>query len=165
MRTLFSTVLFAAVAMGMTSPRAFADTVFVSISPGTLTGNPGDTLQFFGTLTNTTSSTVFINGDTFTFPPGTVDDSPFLTAPLSLGPNEVSGSFEMFDVIIPIDLPPATYDGTFNVEGGADGNADDLLGTSAFHVEVESSAVPEPASLGLLASGIAMMLAFAKKRR
>ena len=164
MRTTFLTLSYLAIAAGiyMTAPQVHATTLFISIVPDTLSGNPGDTLKFFGTLTNTTSSTVSINGDTFVFPPGTVDDSPFLLGPATLGPNEVSSSFEMFDVIIPGNLAPATYDGTFNVEGGPDSNADDLLGVAAFHVEVDTATVPEPPSAALFFGSAILLYPFRK---
>lgn len=146
----------------MTAPKAHASTLFISISPDTLIGNPGDTLQFFGTLGNSTASTVFIAGDTFVFSAGTVDDAPFFFGPATLGPNETSSSFEMFDVTIPTNLAPAIYDGTFNVEGGPDSNADDLLGVAAFHVEVDAAAVPEPSTAVLLLGAAALWLCLKK---
>jgi hypothetical protein len=166
MRT-FPLALFSfAIGVGFcaTAPQARADTLFISIAPDTLTGNPGDTLKFFGTLTNTTASTVFIAGDTFVFSAGTLDDSLFLLGPATLGPNETSGSFEMFDVTITANLAAAIYDGTFNVEGGPDLNADDLLGTAAFHVEVNVAAVPEPSSAALVLFGAPVLLHWLRER-
>jgi len=89
-----------------------SSTFTITFTPDTLSGNPGDTLQFFGTLTNNTASTVFINNDSFTFAiTGAADDSPFLTnAPVSLGPNGTSGSFEFIDVTIPLAQAVGTYD-------------------------------------------------------
>jgi hypothetical protein len=160
MRTIPFALFYFVIGVGfcLTAPQARATTLFISISPDTVTGSPGDTLQFFGTLTNTTAATVFVSGDTFVFSSGTVDDSPFLLGPVSLGPNEISSSFEMFDVTIPVDLAPGTYDGTFNVEGGPDSNADDLLGAATFHVEVDGTAVPEPTSAALVLFGAAVLL-------
>jgi hypothetical protein len=137
-----------------------ATTAFtVTFAPDTLSGNPGDFLQFFGSLTNNTASTVFINNDSFTFAiVGAADDSPFLTnAPLSLGPSATSGSFEFIDVTIPLAQAPGTYGGTLTVIGGADGNAQDNLGTGAFHVVVNAGAVPEPGSIFLVGISIAML--------
>src|SRR5512135_47003 len=112
MRKLIPLMLIAAAACQ-------ASVLTVTFSPDTLTGNPGDVLKFFGTLTNTTGSTVFINSDSFTFAlPGTVDDTPFLAfEPLSLDPFAVSGTFEFLDVAIPPAQAPGTYDGVITVLG------------------------------------------------
>jgi hypothetical protein len=137
-----------------------ATTLFtVTAAPDTLSGNPGDFFQFFGSLTNNTASTVFINNDSFTFAiVGAADDSPFLTdAPLSLGPFASSGSFEFIDVTIPLAQAPGTYDGTLTVIGGADGNAQDNLGAGAFHVVVNAAAVPEPGPMLLVGVGLAVL--------
>jgi PEP-CTERM motif len=137
-----------------------ADTMFtVTFTPDTLSGNPGDVLQFLGTLLNNTSDTVFINSDSFTLAIiGAVDDSPFLNnAPISLGPSGSSGpAFEFFDVTIPLGQPGGDYDGVFTVVGGADGGAGtaaDNLGSADFHVDVNNT-VPEPSSLSLLVLGL-----------
>jgi hypothetical protein len=138
----------------------------VSFSIPTQSGNPGDLLQFSGSLTNNTGSTVFINSDSFTFAiSGAVDDSPFLTnAPISLPAFGSSGSFEFLQVLIPLSQPGGTYDGTFDVLGGASDTQQDLLGSAAFHVTVNSASpsVPEPQSLILMAAGVAA-LAFRRR--
>jgi hypothetical protein len=153
MRSLFS------IFFGLAALCHATSTFTLTFAPDTLSGNPGDTLQFFGSLTNNTSSTVFINNDSFTFAiMGAADDSPFLTfAPLSLGPNATSGSFEFIDVTIPLAQATGTYDGTFTVIGGADDTAQNNLGTGAFHVLVNAAAVPEPGPMLLVGIGIAVL--------
>ena len=142
-----------------------ASVLTVAIVPDTLTGNPGNVLPFFGSLTNTTGSTVFINSDSFTFAIAGADDTPFLiNAPISLGPLGSAGPFEFLDVTIPLAQAPGTYDGVFTVLGGADGNAQDNLGSAAFHVTVNST-VPEPGSLLLMAAGLAGLIRRWRHRR
>jgi hypothetical protein len=144
-----------------------ASTIFtVSFTPDTLTGDPGGpTIEFSGALLNNTGNTVFINGDSFTFGiGGAVDDSPFLfNAPISLGPSGSSGTFTFLDVTIPLGQAAGTYDGVLTVLGGADGSAQDSLGSAAFHVVVNST-VPEPSSFLLAAAGIASLLAWRRSR-
>jgi hypothetical protein len=132
----------------------------VAFSPATEPGSPGNTVPFSGSLINNTGSTVFINSDTVTltgFPPSALDDSPFLTnAPISLGPDAATGVFTFLNVTIPNNQSPATYDGVFTVLGGADGTAQDNLGSAAYHVQVQVSTVPEPASWIFASAGLAL---------
>jgi len=134
---------------------ANADELSVNLDSSTLTGLPGDTLMFTGTLTNNTSDTLFINSDSFTFDiAGALDDSPFLlNAPISLDGGVTSSDFEMFDIDIPPGQGTGAYMGSFTVLGGVDGNAQDNLGTASFEVDV----VPEPASYLLFGSALAML--------
>jgi hypothetical protein len=150
MRALF-TIFFVMVVA------AQADTVLtVTFTPDTVAGDPGSAVLIFGTLTNNTTDTVFINSDSFTFAiPGALDDSPFLAnAPASLDPSQTSSSFEFFEVDIPNDQPLGAYTGVFTVLGGADGNAMDNLGSSPFEVD----AVPEPAPFFLIGTVLAGLL-------
>ncbi|HZP84608.1 MAG TPA: hypothetical protein VFB21_23435 [Chthonomonadaceae bacterium] len=120
-----------------------------TLDPAAQAGKPGDTLTFTGTLKNTGTTTLFLNGDNFTLP-GTglsLDDTAFLTgAPLSLdGGESYTGPF--FDILFDPNAPPQSVSGTFSVLGGADENALDTLASQNFGVAV----VPEPmASLNLL---------------
>ncbi|HTC35246.1 MAG TPA: PEP-CTERM sorting domain-containing protein [Bryobacteraceae bacterium] len=159
------------------SAAALADTITITLDSPTLSGSAGDTLQFFGTLTNTTSDTVFLNDDNFnlaSIPLGSIDDSPFFAnAPLSLDAagsldgGFTSGDIELFDVTIPDPFPPGNYDGTFQVLGGADGGSQDIVGTADFTVQVLGpvSGVPEPGSLGLMAAALVGICAINRRRR
>jgi hypothetical protein len=148
----------------MAAPVCHGAVLNVAFVPDTLSGNPGDVLQFFGTLTNTTNAEVFINDDSFTFAiPGAVDASPFLNnAPLSLGPLGSAGPFEFLDVTIPLGQAPGIYDGVFTVLGGSTDTARDNIGEAAFHVVVNGSA-PEPGSMLLFAAGAACLVS--RRRR
>ena len=153
-------LLFLAVAAGCQA----APILTVAFSPNTESGFPGNTVIFSGSLTNNTGNTVFINSDTVTltgFPASALDDSPFLTnAPVSLGPNASTGVFVFLDVTIPNNQSPATYDGVFTALGGADGTAQDNLGSAAYHVQVQSAITPEPSSLLLVGLGLAALAGF-----
>ena len=132
----------------------------VNITPNTLGGLPGDVIQFFGSLTNNTADTVFINSNSFTFAiPAAVDDSPFLNnAPFFLVGFGSSVLFEFLDVTIPPAQATGTYDGFFTVQGGLTESAMDPIGDTAFQVTVNSTA-PEPGSLLLMAAGLASLVA------
>ena len=138
----------------------------VSFVSDTLIGNPGDTIQFFGTLTNTTNATVFITSDNIPFPfLSGVDDSPFFAnSPLSLGSTGFSGIFEFMDITIPLGQAPGTYDGNFIVIGGLLDGANDPVGAAAFHVTV-NSLTPEPASMVLVGLGLVGASLLARRRR
>lgn len=121
-----------------------ADTVVIAFDQPNQYATSGATLQFFGSITNLTSLTVFLNGDGLSLdgsPDLSTNDLFFTTVPISLGPGATSGDIELFDVIVssPLTNPPATYAGTYTLFGGADGNAQDNLGSASFSV-----AAPEP---------------------
>ena len=156
---------------------ASADTITITLDSPTLSGSPGDTLQFFGTLTNTTADTVFLNDVNFnlaSIPLGSIDSSPFFTnAPLSLDAagsldgGFTSGDIELFDIPIPDPFTPGNYSGTFQVLGGADGGSQDIVGTADFTVQVLGpvSGVPEPGSLGLMAAAFVGICVVHRRRR
>lgn len=117
-----------------------------------LGGNRGDTLSYFGTLTNLGSEEVFLNGDLFNLPGDdlTVDDSPFFTNfPLSLGAGE-SFTDAMFTVNIGPNTPQGTYQGTFTILGGPSDGDFNPLATQTFGVSVGA---PEPGTGWLLFVG------------
>jgi hypothetical protein len=79
--------LAALIGMLAVGTAAQADSTGITLSRSTLSGTAGSTLTFAATLTNISTSTVFLNGDSSTtVTPGlVVSDNPFLTnAPPSL---------------------------------------------------------------------------------
>jgi hypothetical protein len=123
------------------------------------------TLTFDVNLINTGTSLVFLNGDGFNLTsPLTLDDSGFWNnSPFFLAASGASGDFELFTVFIPAVTPQGLYTGTFEILGGGDGNAQEVLGDATFDIEV----TPEPSSLlllgtGLLALGILMARKYLK---
>lgn len=143
----------------------------LQLTPASQAGNPGDTLTFSGTLSNSTANAVSLDGLTFSFtgPTSKPDGTAFFNyAPLSLDPmgtidnsgnptDSYSGS--IFDVTLNSDALPGTYTGTvFITTNGYTGSQP----TQAdFAVTVLPAAVPEAAtavSFGflLLLGGISM---------
>ncbi len=132
---------------------AAAATVSFAFDSSLLYAQPGDMVGFSGIITNTGGTTVFLNGDSLTFPIGLIDDSPFFALPASLAPL-ASASGPLFNITIPSGAALGTYVGTFNLLGG-DTPADfDVLASSTFAVTV----VPEPSSALLIAAGIGALI-------
>src|SRR5579862_7297260 len=97
MKTLFCALMLAS----LSANAARADIVITFDEPDQPAG-PGDTLQFFGSIRNTGSATVFLNGDDvnllgLSF---SVNDLFFSNAPVSLNPGQSSGDIELFDVTV-----------------------------------------------------------------
>jgi hypothetical protein len=160
----------------------------LSLLPASQAGNPGDTLNFTGMLSNPTAASdpnaysVFLNSDSPTFNgPGTIDATPFFTnAPASLDPagtmdangnltNTDTYNGPFFDITLDPNAAPGTYNGTFTILGGADGNASDTVATQDFSVTVLPAAVPEASSvvsLGvLLALGLGGLVVSTRRRK
>ncbi|MGD0295567.1 MAG: hypothetical protein ABSE86_00540 [Bryobacteraceae bacterium] len=98
-------VLSLSVALGCAMARA--DVIDIAFDHSSETGSPGDTLRFFGTLTNPGSDTVFLNSDSLNlsgFPLSSITDL-FANTPLSLAGGAHTGDIELFDVAIPSVLP------------------------------------------------------------
>ena len=150
-RTIFRALaLFA-----LFSACAFANTLAISFSSSLLTGFPGQTLTFSASITNTSGSTVFLNGDGLNVTvPLTADDLKFfLNFPLSLGAGSTTPVAQIFDITVPSVVPFGTYPGIFSILGGGNANAFDTVGTAPFAVNV----VPEPETCSLLAVAIATL--------
>ncbi len=123
-------------------------------SPFQSTG-PGGLVTFNATVTNTSNTVEFLNGDDFSLDsPLTLDDSSYLNNfPLSLGP---LGSFTgtLFTVDAPLSTAPGLYAGVFDITGGTDGSANAVIASADFDVFV----TPEPPSYLLLGSGLSIGL-------
>jgi len=138
------------------SASACADSIDITLTQTTLSGAAGTTVTFGATLTNVSSGTIFLNGDSFatSSPSLNVDDNPFLTnAPLSLTPGASSGPFSLFSVLIAPGATTGFYgSNSFTILGGPTSSDFNSVGSSVFTVNV--SPVPEPSTLILLASGL-----------
>jgi hypothetical protein len=142
-------------------------TAGISYAPAALLLNLDSSLQyttganivFSGTLTNTGSGDLYLNGasTTFVLP---VDDSPFFsTAPLVLLPGAmVSGP--LFIVMVPGGTPLGLHTGTFNILGGAAATDSSVLATQTFAVQ----AVPEPATWTVVALALGILGAVRTRR-
>lgn len=140
-----------------TAISARAQDVGVILSQSTLTGAAGTTLTFDATLTNLSTSTVFLNGASFTTVSQglTLSDNPFVTtAPFSLTAGASSGPFALFTVTLAPGLAPGVYSlNNFTILGGLTGVAFNVEGATNFTIDVISP-VPEPATMVLLGTGL-----------
>jgi hypothetical protein len=148
---------------------ARAGDISITLDDPDQTGNPGETLQFFGTITNTDTNPgdapIYLNFDSLNLAlsDAVPNDLFFTNAPVDLAEGASSGDIELFDYTLanPESDPFGTYDGTYGLLGGMDGGADtaqDNLAQVSFSVDVEpSSSTPEPATLALLGTGLALI--------
>lgn len=137
----------------------------VSLTPSSTNPlQPGQTLSYSGTVTNTSGAEVFLNGDEILLHPTdafVIDDTPFLTmAPLSLQPGDAyTGA--LFNLTAPSDPVSHSYSGTFTIFGGPDSFTTDPVGVEAFRFQ----AVPEPGAMALLGGVVVSGIGFMLRRR
>jgi hypothetical protein len=151
---------------------AKADSITVTFDQPNQNALPGATVQFFGTIFNNTASTIFLNSDDLNINglSFAVNDQFFSTVPFSLAAGANSGDIELFDVTVsnPLSDSAGKYTGLYDLIGGADGNAQDVLENSAtFSVNTApvTSPVPEPSTLCLLLTGASALLPITKRLR
>ena len=135
---------------------AKADTLTLTLFSPYQNSGAGNALTFDATVTNNSSETVYLNGDSPSVAqPLTVDDSPYNNNfPLTLAAgNSFTG--ELFDLDIPNGTPLGLYTGAFEITGGFGSSDQNVLGAANFNVNV----TPEPPSFVLLATGLMCGLA------
>jgi hypothetical protein len=164
-KTVFALALLSFAA----SVPAMGTALNINLDHVTMTGADATAVEFFGTITNTTASTIYLNGDSYTIvglPSGAMDDSPFLAdAPLTLAGGTSTLDIGLFTIDIPNGFATGLYNGSsFNILGGTGGSGDqNLEGTATFNVNVQNgAATPEPSTFllssgGLLGFGIVML--------
>ena len=162
MKTLLKTLILGALA----TAGAWGGIVITFDAPSQ-TGHPGQTLQFFGVISNNGDDTVFMNFDDLTLAglSFTTNDLFFTTVPLFLDGGSSSDHIELFDVTVsdPLLDSPAKYLGGYTLLGGAaaptdtDPGSQDNLASANFDVTTApgGTAVPEPGSWLLLGTAVA----------
>ncbi len=137
------------------------------------------TLTFDATLSNTSSTPLYLNGDNFNVDfPLSVDDSAFQNAfvfpPNGVQPTLAANSsvtVPLFDVLIPAGTAAGGYNGTFEIQGGTDNSSYGLLSSSNFSIAANAGtppvtgAVPEASPGLLLGIGLAALAGLSVRRR
>jgi len=108
----------------------------VTLDQPSQTGVSGSTLTFTGTIQNTGTSTVFLNGDSLAVTDAATDDSAYLAgAPESLDPGQTySGT--LFTASLASTALPGSYTGFFSIAGGGDGDTFTSLSSSPVSISV-----------------------------
>jgi len=153
-RTGIFTLTIAMASVGV----ARADAI-LTFTPSTLSVAAGGTVEFDGTLTNTGTYDLYLNGDSvdLEYSNLTVDDSPFIfSGPLYLAAGDsFTGAF--IDVTADAATPAGSYSGTYTIQGGADADSLDDIATTDFTLDV-GPPIPEPNSFLLLATSMAILV-------
>jgi hypothetical protein len=161
-KQLMMTMLFLA-AGGLSAAARAGRLDLTLVDPDVVVTQGGTVAAFDATITNTSTATIFLNGDSFdaSSPLGSVDDSPFYSnAPLSLTAGQTSGPFELFDVSLNASTPVGTYGGTgnvFSILGGGDENAFADLADTHFEVSVVAAVTQAP-EIDAASAGAALTL-------
>ncbi len=172
MKTLIS--ILAVMAMGAAGAHGG---IVIQFSQPDQTASPGQTLQFFGYLSNVDADAggrIYLNADSLNLELGLASysftDLFFSTVPLFLDSGESTAELELFNVTLdpfPAD-PFGTYWGTYGLLGGfdgGDGSAQDHLAQATFSVKTIPPNVPEPSSLVMVATGFALLYVGTGKAR
>lgn len=165
--------LYALFAACLTASAAHADTVNFTLNPSTAATTPGGTVTYMATISApaTNGAPVYLNGDSITLADPNAsynDDGLFANFLGSLSPGG-SDTEELFTVTVASGELPGTYSGYYLLQGGADGNAQDVIGTQEFSYTVNAasstSVTPEPPSVLLLFTGVLGVAGFGLRKR
>jgi hypothetical protein len=136
-----------------------ADSNQTQLTVPSVSGTAGEDVTVFGTITNTGTVRVFLNGEGFSLGSssllnGDVTDF-FANAPASLSGGTNSGLIALFSFDIAPGTAPGVYDENFLQLLGGTGKFDQKdIADAEFSVTVESATVPEPETLGMIVLGL-----------
>ena len=145
-----------------------ADSNQTQLTVSNVTGTPGQDVTVFGTITNTGTALVYLNGEGFSlgtssFLNGDVTDF-FNNAPSSLAGGANSGLIALFSFDIAPGTAPGVYDENFLQLLGGTGKFDQNdIADAEFSVTVASATIPEPGTIGLLVLGLAGVMFLSRR--
>jgi len=109
----------------------------------------GSSVDFSVTITNLTSSTIFLTGTRGSAPsPLSIDTTNFgiylqLNSAVSLGPGQSLKNIDAFTIAVGSSATAGSYGGSFGVLGGANESVGDLLGSANFQTNVSVGAAQQ----------------------
>jgi hypothetical protein len=141
-----------------------ADSGQTQLTLSIVSGTPGEDVTVFGTIANTGTTLVYLNGENYSlgspslFLNGDVNDF-FANAPLSLAGGANSGLIALFSFEIAPGTAPGIYNENFlQLLGGAGRSDQNDIADADFSVDVVPSRVPEPETIGMIALGLAGLI-------
>jgi hypothetical protein len=165
-KTALSLLTLMLAAFFMLPVAAHADPLLIPYS-ATVTPGQTFTLGEWIYIDPSAAGTVYFNYDSFTIDsPITLDDTPFVTSfPLSAQPGETAQG-NIFTILVPAVIAPGLYTGSFSIFGGYDLSSTDELTRVQIALTVPGeSAVPEPGTWVLLATGLGALAVVVYGRR
>jgi hypothetical protein len=163
LKAVLALFLFAIVPLGVR-----ADSNQTQLTVSNVSGSPGQDVTVFGTITNTGTVLVFLNGEGFSlgsssFLNGDVSGF-FANAPASLAGGANSGLIALFSFDIAPGTAPGVYDENFLQLLGGTGKFDQNdIADAEFSVTVNSATVPEPGTIALLVLGLTGLMLLRRK--
>ena len=153
--------------LGLVSVKSVqADPVTLTLTNPNQSGTPGTLLIFNATYTNPGALPFMITSDNFNTSLSTVGS---LQSARQLGLIIPAGSTvntPLFSVLIAADTPPGVFSFTVFSDGFNPGGPLEVSNTVPFTITVlEGAAVPEPATLLLLSTGLSAIIGVAFKKR
>jgi len=142
---------------------AFAG-ISISVTPDTQTGFDGQTLSYFGTVTNTTGSDVVITS------PYGANDNPQITQTDTFATPQTftagqSFTGELFTVTIGPNVAPGVYHGIYGLSAHSVSGGADQSGQFNYFTNVVPTPTPEPGTLGMLSAALGAAVVAGKRRR
>jgi hypothetical protein len=162
-RKLVFSLMMVVLTVAIASVPASADSITFNFTDSIEYGHGGETLSFFANIAAPLGNLnpIYLNFDNFNLAaPLFLEDSGFFNNfPQILNPGDHPTAL-LFTVFIPPGTATGSYAGDFQIYGGADGGAGDLLSDANFLIDV-----PEPNGLILMIamSGITLGLLYRYK--